>query len=65
MSELDLKMESIKTQSKIVPKNDENIFKSIQPPSLVQPFTNHEAWFELGKLLSRFGQILIAKKYLK
>lgn len=49
-------MEIIKTESKVVAEeSDTNIFQNIQPPNLVQPITNHEAWFQIGKLLRKFG----------
>jgi hypothetical protein len=61
-----MKMEMIKTQSKkTAEQSDNSIFQNLQPPNIVQPLTNHEAWFELGILLTEFGELFQAKKYLK
>ena len=56
LSDLEIRMQTIKTQSKVVTEeSDANIFQNVQTPNLVQPLNNYEAWFELGKLLSQFG----------
>lgn len=65
LSDLEIRMQTIKTQSKVVTEeSDANIFQNVQTPNLVQPLNNYEAWFELGKLLSQFGEIYQAKNYL-
>jgi tetratricopeptide (TPR) repeat protein len=65
LTELEVRMEMIKTQSKQkVEEPGNGIFHNLQPPNIVQQLNNHEAWFELGKLLRQFGDLFRAKKYL-
>jgi hypothetical protein len=42
ITELDMKMEMIKTQSKKTAEHsDGNLFQNVYPPNLVQPLSNH------------------------
>ena len=66
ITEAEKKIENNKTQSKIVEdKGDDNIFQNSLPPKLIKPFSSHQAWQEIGKLLIEFGEIHTAKVYLK
>ena len=66
ISESEKKAENAKTQSKIVgDKSGDSMFQNSVPPNLVKPFSSHQAWQEIGKILIEFGEINTAKLYLK
>ena len=46
-------------------KSGDNMFQNSVPPNLVKPFSNYQAWQEIGKILIEFGEINTAKIYLK